>query len=70
MAESMIKMLDEPALAEEMGLRGREVIKKHFSLSRHLDILSEVIKQSVYKKYNYKFLSHCLWIKIICSLYY
>jgi len=48
MAESMIKLLDEPALAEEMGLRGREIIKKHFSLSRHLDILSEVIKQSVY----------------------
>jgi len=47
MAESMIKLLDEPAKAEEMGRKGSAFIKEYFMLDRHLNILADVVKGSV-----------------------
>lgn len=45
-AEKIIKILQEPELAKEMGKNGREMVKEKFLITRlisdHLDILNDV----------------------------
>ncbi|MEX2706711.1 MAG: glycosyltransferase, partial [Candidatus Freyrarchaeum guaymaensis] len=49
-AERIIKLLKNPELAEEMGRKGRETIKKHFLITRllldYLVLLNDLIKRS------------------------
>lgn len=47
MAEAMITLLKYPDKAEEMGIAGKERIKKYFSLSKHLQLLEEAVKNAV-----------------------
>lgn len=47
MAESMKTILQNPEEARDLGEKGKERIREHFSLSRHLEILSKIITESV-----------------------
>ncbi len=46
MAACMIKLLDDVAYAQKLGAAGRENIKQHFSMEKHLKKLSEIIINS------------------------
>jgi glycosyltransferase involved in cell wall biosynthesis len=43
MAENMKRILDNPGYAQEMGRAGRENIKLHFSMERHIDTLNQLV---------------------------
>jgi trehalose synthase len=47
-AERIIRILSDPQLAEEMGKKGKEMVRENFLITRlvsdHLDLLSEVAK--------------------------
>jgi glycosyltransferase involved in cell wall biosynthesis len=50
MAENMIKVLEDKSLAKEMGQKGKERIRKNFSMARHISRLDELIKSAVDEK--------------------
>lgn len=43
MASKMIQILENPALAKEMGLKGKENIQNNFTLQRYIDVLDKLI---------------------------
>lgn len=47
MTSHMIELLENPDKASEMGNAGRERIKQHFTLQKHIDILTEEIKSTI-----------------------
>jgi colanic acid/amylovoran biosynthesis glycosyltransferase len=47
MASAMKEILSDPGLARKMGKKGRERIKKNFTLERHLGIIEEAILRTV-----------------------
>lgn len=47
MADNIIKILDNPKLAKEMGEKGREHISDNFSLEKHLLLLSNAVKEAI-----------------------
>jgi colanic acid/amylovoran biosynthesis glycosyltransferase len=49
MAEAMINLLGDLHKAKEMGQNGRKNIIDHFSLKRHIDVLSSVIQSAIEK---------------------
>lgn len=49
MAEAMIRLLDEPGLASQMGAAGRMNIRENFTLEKHLNILNKAVAETVAK---------------------
>ena len=49
MAKNMIWVLDNPEKAHEMGERGQKHIKEHFSLDKHLQILTKAVTDAAAK---------------------
>lgn len=49
MAKNMIWILDNPEKAIEMGERGQKNIKEHFSLDKHLEILTRAVTDAATK---------------------
>lgn len=47
MGAAMIRILDEPALAAQMGSAARTRIRKYFTLKKHIDIINQQIEQAV-----------------------
>ncbi len=47
MAEYMIKLLNDPEIAKEMGVKGKINIKANFNMDRHIKLLDELIDQAV-----------------------
>lgn len=47
MAENMIRVLTEKGLAAKLGVAGRERIKKHFTMERHLSVLKQAIEAAL-----------------------
>ncbi len=47
MAENMIKLLENPEIAKEMGEKGKINIKENFTLKRHIEVLDALIQNSV-----------------------
>lgn len=50
MAANMMRVLKEDGLARKLGQAGRQRIKDHFTMERHLGTLGKVIKEAVSKK--------------------
>jgi glycosyltransferase involved in cell wall biosynthesis len=48
MANKMIILLENKTLAKQLGNSGKERMKSHFSLQRHLDVIDDVIKKAIY----------------------
>lgn len=46
MAEKMILLLENKALAKTLGANGKERVKNNFTLKRHLNIIDELIERS------------------------
>ena len=49
MANNMVRLLDNPDLAKQMGTAGKEYVKKHFSLERHIETLQKVLNEAISK---------------------
>jgi glycosyltransferase involved in cell wall biosynthesis len=47
MANNMIRLLNNPDLAKQLGAAGKEHIKKYFSLERHINELQKVINEAI-----------------------
>lgn len=47
MAEKMILLLENKALALQMGIKGKERIRNHFSLENHLQTLDQIIDKTI-----------------------
>ncbi|MCZ2397302.1 MAG: glycosyltransferase [Chitinophagales bacterium] len=47
MAANMLRILQEDGLAERLGTAGRKRIQKHFTMERHLQILTDCINRAV-----------------------
>jgi hypothetical protein len=47
MAGCMAQLLDDPAMAMELGRRGKERIRNHFSMGHHIGGLNELIRSCV-----------------------
>ena len=47
MAEHMLRLLENPALARRMGDTGKERIEQHFTLKRHIDTLQGILESVV-----------------------
>jgi len=47
MAAAMIRILDEPTLAPQLGSAARRRIQENFTLERHIDIINRQIEQTV-----------------------
>jgi len=47
MAKHMIKLLDNPELAKQMGINGKENITNNFNLTRHINRLNDILKNSI-----------------------
>ena len=47
MAAHMLKVLEHPDFAKQMGLAGKVHIKTNFSLERHIDVLQNALKKAV-----------------------
>jgi glycosyltransferase involved in cell wall biosynthesis len=45
MARNMIRLIEEPNLAQELGSKGKENIKNNFTLQRHIDVLDSLIEK-------------------------
>lgn len=50
MAEKMIQLLEDKSLAPQMGMRGKERIKAHFTIEKHLETLDILIEKIIQKK--------------------
>lgn len=49
MAEKMIQLLEDKSLAQQMGMRGKERIKTHFTLEKHLATLDTLLEKIIQK---------------------
>jgi glycosyltransferase involved in cell wall biosynthesis len=47
MAENMIKLLENPEIAKEMGAKGKINIEGNFTLKRHVELLDTLIERAV-----------------------
>ncbi|WP_366184807.1 glycosyltransferase [Flavobacterium ovatum] len=47
MAEKMKIIIENTSLAKQMGANGKEVIKRNFSLQKHLTIIDDLVEQSI-----------------------
>jgi glycosyltransferase involved in cell wall biosynthesis len=47
MAENMIKLLENPEIAKEMGAKGKINIEENFTLKRHIKILDDLIEKAI-----------------------
>lgn len=47
MAADMVRLIENPELAEAMGLRGRERVREHYTLSAHLSTLNQTIERAL-----------------------
>lgn len=47
MAQKMIQLLENKNLAQQLGSKGKERMKKYFTLDRHLEVLDEIIEKSI-----------------------
>ena len=47
MTKNMVTLLNNPAVVHQMGAAGKENIKLHFSLERHIQVLQEVIESAL-----------------------
>jgi len=47
MAAAMIRILDEPNIAAQLGSAARKRIKQYFTLEKHIDIINQQIEQTV-----------------------
>jgi glycosyltransferase involved in cell wall biosynthesis len=47
MAEYMMEVIENKALAKNVGQKGRALVRQEFTLEKHLKILSEAIKNTV-----------------------
>jgi glycosyltransferase involved in cell wall biosynthesis len=50
MSKAMIRILDEPGLAGQMGTAARERIRKNFTLKKHIDVINQEIEQAVARR--------------------
>lgn len=46
MSQNMVKILDDKELAKNLGANGKKRIKKHFSLTRHISDLQNVLQEA------------------------
>lgn len=46
MAQAIIKLTDDIELAKKMGAAGREHIRAHFSMDKHIGILNELVRET------------------------
>ena len=44
MAQAMIRLLQQNDLAKEFGRKGREWVRTHFSMNRHIGVLNELVQ--------------------------
>jgi colanic acid/amylovoran biosynthesis glycosyltransferase len=49
MTKAMIQLLENPSLAEQMGQNGKKRIQEHFTMAHHINILNNLIKESLSK---------------------
>lgn len=47
MAENMIKVINNPELARNLGANGKQNIKRNYSLQRHIKVLDNLIRKAV-----------------------
>ena len=47
MANYMKKLLEDNQLAHKMGHAGRQNIKEHFSMNRHIDVLNQLLRKAL-----------------------
>lgn len=47
MAKQMLRLIEDPNLAKELGAKNKKNIRENFSLNRHIDVLNELIKKSL-----------------------
>ncbi len=47
MAKCMIRILDDPGLARKLGEAGRQKVKEQFTMEKHINILNDLIAQSL-----------------------
>jgi glycosyltransferase involved in cell wall biosynthesis len=47
MAEKMTLLLENKALAKQLGNSGKERMKSHFSLQKHLDVIDDLVEKTI-----------------------
>lgn len=47
MAEKMLMLIENKVLAQQMGAKGKERVKKYFTLEKHLQTLDELIEKTI-----------------------
>lgn len=47
MADNIIKLIENPELAREMGAIGKQNIKENFNLKKHINILNDLLEKAV-----------------------
>ena len=50
MAENMLKLLQDPVWAKELGKEGRKRVRSLFDLEKHINILDNIIGEAIHKK--------------------
>lgn len=50
MAEDMMRILREKDLAKKLGIAGRERIRQHFTMEKHLGVLAEALNKALKKQ--------------------
>ena len=50
MSLKMMQLLKDPALARSLGQNAKQRINQSFTLSRHINILDELLEKAVYNK--------------------
>lgn len=49
MAQKMLQLLEDKSFAQQLGMKGKELIKKNFTIEKHLQTLNELIVKTIQK---------------------